>query len=382
MSSTEKYPKDGILSVKMSAEQMARYDESCRSYGVTMEQDVLRYIQNKISQTNDWFAFEQLVDLVYGYIRTKSIFVAAELGVPDIISKEPKGVDEIAERVHADKSALYRLLRYLASEGIFFEVEPLQFVETPLSKELRSDAKGGMHWLTLIRGSEFYKCWTEALYSFQTGEPVFERVFGLTFFEYLAKYPRRSEVFNRAMSDKSTHELAALFCFDWTEASRVADIGGGNGTDIAEVLKSFPHLRGFLVDLPTVAEAADEVLQKFGVRDRCEIIPGDFFKDSLPSVDTMILSQILHDWNDDRAREILTNCHHALAENGHLLLVEGVIPDDSMPSKLKLMDLHMLVLLGGKERTEREWRALLGQSGFRLEKIYPAGLIVAKPVQK
>lgn len=164
------------------------------------------------------------------------------------------------------------------------------------------------------------------------------------------------------------------------QASSVLPTSGGNGAAVAAVLSSNPHLRGVLFDLPTVVDAADDVLRTAGVLDRCDIVAADFFVDSLSHADVYVLSQILHDWNDERAGAILGNCRHRLSANDRLLLVEVIVPEGPEPDFGKLFDLHMLVLVGGKERTEREWRALLSEQRFGLRQITPDGLIEAHPV--
>jgi len=213
-----------------------------------------------------------------------------------------------------------------------------------------------------------------------TGEPAFDQVYGSGFFDFLAEHPDTSGTFDRAMAAGSQGRVADLLSYDWTGIERVADIGGGNGAALGVVLASNPHLRGVLFDLPTAVVAADEVLRDAGVLDRCDIVGGDFFTDSLPPADVYVLSQILHDWNDERASAILRNCRRTLADDGRLLLVEGIVPDGPEPDFGKLFDLHMLVLVGGKERTESEWRALLAQERFEFRQVTPDGLIEARPV--
>ncbi|CAN5717132.1 methyltransferase [soil metagenome] len=272
------------------------------------------------------------------------------------------------------------MLRFLATEGVFAEVEPRRFTETALSNGLRTDAPVTARWLAIMLGSEQYRSWGDALHSFMTGEPAFDQVYGSGFFDYLAEHPDASGTFDRAMAAGSQGRVADLLSYDWTGIERVADIGGGNGAALGVVLASNPHLRGVLFDLPTVVVAADEVLRDAGVLDRCDIVGGDFFTDSLPPADVYVLSQILHDWNDERASAILRNCRRTLADDGRLLLVEGIVPDGPEPDFGKLFDLHMLVLVGGKERTESEWRALLAQERFEFRQVTPDGLIEARPV--
>ncbi|MBA3567179.1 MAG: methyltransferase [Actinobacteria bacterium] len=322
----------------------------------------------------------QLFDMLVGFMRTQALSVIAKLGVADVLTSTPMDVSEIARRVSAHEPSLYRLLRFLATEGVFAEVEPRRFTETALSNGLRTDAPVTARWLAIMLGSEQYRSWGDALHSFMTGEPAFDQVYGSGFFDYLAEHPDASGTFDRAMAAGSQGRVADLLSYDWTGIERVADIGGGNGAALGVVLASNPHLRGVLFDLPTVVVAADEVLRDAGVLDRCDIVGGDFFTDSLPPADVYVLSQILHDWNDERASAILRNCRRTLADDGRLLLVEGIVPDGPEPDFGKLFDLHMLVLVGGKERTESEWRALLAQERFEFRQVTPDGLIEARPV--
>lgn len=324
--------------------------------------------------------FVKLSDMLSGFMQTQAMFAAVELGLPDLITRTPMHTRRIASRASTDESSLYRLLRYLSSVGVFQEVKPRRFAETPLSRGLRVNAAGGAHWLAMVRGVEWYRAWTQALYSFRTGKPAFKRVYGHKFWEYISQHPERGIVFDRAMAEKTHERLVALTSYDWSKVDHVTDVGGGNGTAIAAVLNSAPHLRGALFDLPSVVHEGNRVLRKARVGDRCEVVGGDFFKDPIPFSDALILSQVLHDWNDRQAHRILVNCRRALARNGLLLLVEGVVPETAEPSFLKLLDLHMLVLFGGKERTETEWRGMLAQARFRLVKVFPTGLIEARAV--
>lgn len=171
----------------------------------------------------------------------------------------------------------------------------------------------------------------------------------------------------------------ALLSYDWSRVRRVADIGGGNGAALSVLLSSHPHLHGVLFDQPNVVDTADASLRAAGVRDRCDIVGGDFFADELPSADVYVLSQILHEWNDERAGAILHNCRRSFTASRRLILVEAILPDGGEPHFARLLDLHMLVLLGGKERTETQWRTLLARARFQLREITPHGLVEAQP---
>jgi SAM-dependent methyltransferase len=325
----------------------------------------------------------RLSEMLFGFMRTQALAVAAKLGIADIVDDEPRDAAEIARRVGANESSLYRLLRFLASEGVFQEVEPGRFTSSRLSDGLQSSAPLTMRYIAIAMGAEQYRGWSEALHAFVTGEPGFDRVYGQPYFAYLAEHPDASAVFNRAMAAGTLARIEALIGFDWSNHARVADIGGGSGTAIASVLAANPHLQGALFDLPNVVDEAHEILEQAGVSERCEIVSGDFFTDPLPPADAYMLLQILHDWDDDRARAILRNCRRSIADGGRLLVVDGVVPPGPEPGFLKHMDLHMLVMAGGKERTEDEWRDLLAAEAFEIARIVPAGptnLIEVRPV--
>ncbi len=320
--------------------------------------------------------------MLFGYARTQALYVCVRLGVPDLVGDEPVDVEELAARVAAHPPSLYRLLRFLASEGVFAEVAPGQFVGTRLSAGLREDAQLSLRYFVLMDGSEIYRAWGDALYSVQTGMSAFEHVYGKPHFAYLAENPDAAEVFNRAMAGSARARAAALLAFDWHAASKVADIGGGNGTLLAQLLTSRGQLRGVVFDLPHAADGARSVIDQAGLAGRCEFLAGDFFTDGLPPADVYILAKVLHDWDNAAAAAILRNCRRSLTDGGRLLLIEAIVPVDSDPSPVKLIDLQMLVVPGGRERTEAQWRVLLDDSGFELARIVPGdgiNLIEARP---
>lgn len=321
--------------------------------------------------------------MLFGFMRTQALASAAKLGIADIVAGEAQDVEEIARKVGADDSALYRLLRFLASQGVFEEVEPRRFASTRLSEGLLSSAPLTLRYIAIAMGAEQYDAWSESLHSFVTGEPGFVRKHSQPYFEYLAQHPDASTNFNRAMAAGTHARVEALIGVDWSKHTRVADIGGGSGTAIASVLAAHPHLQGVLFDLPSVVAEAPGVLKQAGVSDRCEIVGGNFLTSPLPPADAYVLSQILHDWDDHHAAGILRNCRRTISDGGRLLILDGVVPAGPEPGFLKHMDLHMLVMLGGKERTENEWRDLLEAGAFEIAEISsagPANLIVARPI--
>jgi SAM-dependent methyltransferase len=325
----------------------------------------------------------ELSVLLFGFMRSQALSVAATLGIADLIGDEPRHVTELARASGAHEPSLFRLLRLLSSEGVFQETEPHRFANNRLSDGLRSSAPSTMRYIAISMGAEMFRSWVSALHSFTTGEPGFDEQFGLPWFDYLAQHPEASDVFNRAMAAGTRTRLEALARNDWSAVRRVADIGGGTGSTIAAVLVANPHLEGALFDLPGVVAGAGEILERAGVSERCTVVGGDFFNDPLPPADAYLLVQILHDWNDERAAAILRNCRRAITADGRLLIVDGVVAPGSASDLLKHMDLHMLVMLGGKERDEEEWRDLLAGEGFELVRVAPSGakhMIEARPV--
>jgi SAM-dependent methyltransferase len=324
----------------------------------------------------------ELSEMLFGFMRTQALSAAATLGIADILDSEGRDIGEIADQVGGEEPSLYRLLRFLASQGVFEEVQPRRFASTRLSEGLRSSAPLTVRYIAIAMGAEQYRAWGGALHSFLTGEPGFDHEYGQAYFAFLAEHPDASAVFNRAMAAGTRARIEGLIAFDWSNCSRVADIGGGSGTAIASLLVANPHLEGVLFDLPTVVAEAHDVLEQAGVSERCEVVGGTFFGDPLPPADAYVLAQILHDWNDERAREILRNCRRSIAEDGRLLVVDGIVPSGPEPGFLKHLDLHMLVMLGGKERTEEELRDLLATEAFEIVRITPAGptnLVEARP---
>jgi hypothetical protein len=314
----------------------------------------------------------QLLDLLGGYMRTQALVSAVRLGIPDLVSHEARDVDELARETGAHGPSLYRLLRLLASLGVFAEASPRSFVATPLSDGLRADAPQSLRHVALTFGGAPYRAWRDALHSFRTGEATFDHVFGVPYFTFLEQHPEDGENFDRAMASGARARVAALAGYDWNGIGKIADIGGGTGSLLATVLLANPELHGVVFDLPHVAAKARASLEEADLADRCLVVSGDFFTDPLPEADAYVLASILHDWDDDRALTILRNCMRSAPEHGRLLLLEGVVPEGDEPSWAKQLDLHMLVMLGGRERTESEWRELLDQAGFTLERISPS----------
>src|SRR5262249_37120344 len=242
---------------------------------------------------------------------------------------------------------------------------------TPLAECLLSDVSS-QRSLALMVGEEHYQAWGELLYSIQTGKTAFDKVYGMPVFDFLSQHPEQAKTFDEAMVGVHGRETAAMLeVYNFADSGVLADIGGGNGSLLITVLKKYPKLKGVLYDLPGVAERAKANIEAAGLAGRCQVIGGSFFKAVPVAADAYLMRHIIHDWDDEKCLTILRNVHQAMGADGKLLLIEGVVPPGNDPSFTKLLDLAMLVIPGGKERTEGEYRQLFDAAGFTLTRIVP-----------
>ena len=321
-----------------------------------------------------------LHQLVNGAFVAQAISVFARLGVADALVTGPRAVEKIAEAVGAHGPALYRMLRALGDVGVVTEVENRLFALTPLGEMLRSNVPGSLRGMMTVIGLPFHRNpWTDLYETIKTGESAFDRVYGMEIFTYLAEHPEDAAFFDTEMSLVSTTlAVSVVQAYDFTHFSTVVDVGGGRGGPLAAILAANPHLQGVLFDKPAVVVGAEEVFSRAQVLDRCKVVSGDFF-DSVPGGgDAYLLSNVIHNWDDDHAVQILGRCRAAIANTGCVLLVEPVLPEDTAPSMAKLADLGMLVMTsGGRERTETEYRTLFDRAGLRLTRIVPSTALVS-----
>jgi predicted O-methyltransferase YrrM len=314
-------------------------------------------------------AFYQLVN---GAHVTQIVYIAAKLRIADLLADGPCTAEELAAATGAHSGALYRVLRTLASLGIFSEIAPRCFDLTPLAELLRDDHPASMRAFTIFRGEEDYRAWADTLHSVMTGAPAFEHVYGMSHFAYLAAHPEAGATFNRTMIEGSRQATAAVVvAYDFSVARTLVDVGGGQGALITAILRAYPALRGILFDQPHMVAGARSALEGAGVADRCECAGGDFFASVPSGADLYVLRRILHDWDDERAVTILRSCVQAMTPSGKVLVVEHVLGSGSEPSRALFLDLQMLVLERGRERTEAEFHALFTAAGLALTRIVP-----------
>ncbi len=313
-----------------------------------------------------------LLEMAAGYWVSQALYVVAKLGIADLLKEGPKSCEELARLTGADGRSLYRVMRGLASVGVFAESEGGRFALTPLAAPLQTAPPDSIRAMVIMLGEEAYRAWGDLLMSVKTGEPAFERVFQMGRFEYLAQNPEAGAVFNEAMTVFARRmHLSVVKAYDFSGFRTVVDVGGGHGGLLTLILRTHPKVRGLLFDSPSVVEGAKKRLETAGVAARCEAVAGDFFQTVPSGGGAYILSHVIHDWDDERSVAILRNCRQAMRKDGKLLLVEEVLPPGNASSFAKLLDLHMLVVTGGRERTEAEYAALFAAAGFRLTKVIP-----------
>jgi hypothetical protein len=306
----------------------------------------------------------QLWDLLRGALATRALSIVADLGVPEALARGPRPVDELARELGADPDTLYRLLRALASDGVFAEEEPGVFRHTDASEQLRDS---GWSAFAHLFGNPFY----QALGGLDaTGKAAFPELYETDFWSWLATNPDERAIFDRAMEQGKESRVERLAGVDWRGDETVVDVGGGNGSLLVHLLSRQPGLRGIVFDLPETMRDED------ALGDRIEFVEGSFFE-TIPPGDAYVLSTILHDWDDERALAILRTIRAAAAPESRLILLEAVVPAGNEPGGGKWLDLLMLALFAGRERDEAQWRALLEPGGFEPVSIED-GLIQAR----
>ncbi len=331
-----------------------------------------------------WILFQ----LITSHYISRAIFVAAKMGIADLIQDGSLHYTEIARASAADAPTLYRVMVLLASAGVFEEREAGRFGLTPVGQFLRSDVPGSRRApALLLAGPAQQRSWSGLLEIVKTGEVPQ----GRPTFQFFEKFPEEAAIFNEAMAAASTEAASAVAAaYNFESLSTIVDVGGGHGVLLSGILKVNPALRGIVFDLPHSAERAEQQIEASGLRERCEFVAGDFFERVPDGADAYVLKSVIHDWDDNRSVAVLRNIHQAMAPHGRVLIVEMIYPtrvDQTAASQIVARsDVNMLVNLGGRERTDREFGAILDAAGFRLTRIVPTrsmwSVIEAVPQQQ
>ncbi|MFW6193261.1 MAG: methyltransferase [Gemmatimonadota bacterium] len=315
----------------------------------------------------------RLVQMSTGFIRSRALHAAAELRLADHLDGGPKTAGELAGATDTHAPALHRLMRALAHWDVLSMEDDGRFSLTPLGEALRSDAPGEARSTILaVVGEAFWEAFRALPGALEDGEPGIQKAMGRSFFEHLEENPEQASHFNDAMIGFHGAEPPAVAdAYDFSGFDTIVDVGGGTGNLLTTILGEHPGPDGVLFDLPHVVEEAAELIERRGLDDRISRVPGDFFEQVPEGGDAYVLSHIVHDWPEERCLEILGNCRDAIAPAGRLLIVEMVLPDDGPPHPGYELDMVMLALTGGRERTAGEYADLLAGADFRVERVVP-----------
>lgn len=321
-------------------------------------------------QTTPQATLRQLID---GYRVSKMIFVAAELGIADLLADGAKHYAELASATHTDAPTLFRLLRALASVGVLARVDGDLFTLTPLADCLRTGVAGSLRPWAVLSG-RLYTTWAHLDHSVVTGDTAFDHLHGMSVWEYRERNPEEGQVFHDAMTANTTLVARAIVdAYNFSRFGTLVDVGGGRGALIQAVLMANPKLRGIVFDVPAAVREAVESIPNARLIDRCKFLEGNFFESVPAGGDAYILSRILHDWHDDQAIHILKTTRRAMTGGSTLLIIERVLDAQNPGSEATHTDIHMLVMTGGRERTAAEFQTLLAASDFALVRVIPTG---------
>ncbi|MFE6156935.1 methyltransferase [Streptomyces sp. NPDC057889] len=329
-----------------------------------------------------------LIERIGGLMTAHAIGVVAELGIADLMGDQICSSGDLAERSGTDAQALRRLLRLLASAGVTTEPQPDRFALTPIGDQLRSDSTDSLRaFARMFCHPILFQAWKGLEHSVRTGEPAFDHIYGTDFYGHIAGQEGVSALFNEAMSEESRIAAAQLAAgYDFSTARKVVDLGGGDGTLLAAILGRHSGLQGIVFDSPSGVAEAPATLEKTGLSDRCEARAGDFFQDIPADGDLYIIKSVFQDWSDEDSVALLRSCHAQMPSSATLLIIGTVLPETATPDQTVpfFTDLNMMVLAGGRERTEREFRSMLTSTGFTVDSVLinaagPLSIIQASP---
>jgi len=314
----------------------------------------------------------QLLQLAGAAWASRCLHVVAQLGVADHIGDAPQSTEALAKATGTRPDALYRVLRLLASLGVF-EWKNGAWSHSEASRFLRSDHPGSLRdYVRMLGLPIFWDAYEDMEYSLRTGQPAFAKRHEGGVFAYLAGHPEESRIFDAAMTSKSHRDITAVLpAYDFSQFGTIADIAGGHGHLLAAVLRKYPNARGVLFHLPPVLAGAPKMMDSYGVGDRVELVEGDFFAGIPVKADIYLLKHIIHDWYEDTNQKILRNIRANMPDDGKVLIIEAVVPEGNEPHFSKIIDLEMLISPGGIERTPSEFEKLLSDSGFKMTRIIP-----------
>jgi hypothetical protein len=327
-----------------------------------------------------------LMKLITGFQVSQAISVAATLGIPDLLGSGPQRCDDLAIATRAQPNALYRLLRALASVGVLEERDDRQFALSPMGHLLRSDVVSSRGaFACLIGQSNYWSAWGDLLDCVRSGQTAFDKVHGTSVWAYRAEHPDIAATFDRAMGTTTEGIAAAVLAvLDLGQYNTIVDVGGGEGAFLTRLLGTYPTMRGVVFDQPHVVARVKQRLERGALAARCEAVGGDFFEAVPANADAYLLKWILHDWDDQKAVDILRSCRRAMKAGSRLIVVEYVIASSNEGSEAKFMDLNMMVITGGIERTRDEFDRLFAAASFKLVDLVVtkmhAAVLVAEPV--
>jgi len=314
----------------------------------------------------------QMMQMITGFWTSCCIYAAAKLDIADHLADKPQSALQLAETTHSHSASLYRLLRALSSAGIFHENESGIFSNTLLGDTLKSDIPGSMKAMALAQLGDHYNAWGNLVYSVKTGNIAFDYVEEMPVWKYYETHPEEGINFMKAMTGLTGAVIMnVLPVYDFTPYKTIVDIGGGNGALMMAVLNVAPQAQGIVFDEEYVVNETKNNIATKGLTNRCQTEAGSFFDFVPKAADCYLMKMVLHDWDDAKSLVILNNCKNAMKSNSKLLILESVIPGANVPHPGKFMDINMLAMTGGKERTEKEFAALIERAGLRFSKVIP-----------
>jgi ubiquinone/menaquinone biosynthesis C-methylase UbiE len=325
-----------------------------------------------------------LLEMMYGFTISQALFVAAKLGIADILSDSSKTADELAKAAGVNSHGIYHLMRMLVSVGVFSLEDNEKFCLNSLGKHLLTGTSDSLRGTVMAVGDEIYQAWGNLIYGIKTGKTAFNHTFNRDFYSYLKQDSEASVNFNEWMKE-TTREwlLPVLEAYDFSEVKTLVDVGGGIGTLTAVILNANPKMQAILFDREDVVVGAQRVLEGAGVADRCQIVGGNFFDAVLPEGDLYLISRVLLNWDDTHAIKILTNCYQAMTVKDRLVVVDFMLPKGKMSPFIGLTSLNLFILGGTFMRTEEEFYNLLSSAGFKVSNTIkttgPVSAIEAKP---